>query len=246
MPSSAPPPLLAPDSALFLDIDGTLLDFSIQPGAVRVPRALPGVLYGLRDRLGGALALISGRSLGDINVFFGPAIAAGAEHGAVLRGNDGKLISEIRPDPALEVLLAPLRAAVAACPGTFLEEKEFGLVLHWRGQPERGEELAARGRELAAPFPGLVLLPAQQALEIRTRGTDKGAALTSFMKLPPFAGRVPVFIGDDVTDEPAIARANDMGGRGLHVERDFGGTPHAVRQWLAASLEEGIAHAESA
>lgn len=233
------PPLsvLSRDCALFLDIDGTLLDFSVRPDQVVVPPGLLTLLHGLKGWLGGALALISGRKLADIERFFGPGIAAAAEHGALMRGADGKVIKEATPHPALAAMAAPLRAATAARPGTLLEEKRFGLVLHWRGAPERAEELAAFGRELAAPHPELMLLPAHEAMEIRPHGTDKGGALVTFMRQPPFAGRKPVFIGDDTTDEPAIARANDMGGLGLHVARDFGGTTQAVRDWLAENLK---------
>ena len=101
------------------------------------------------------------------------------------------------------------------------------------------EELTALGEELAAPHPGLMLMPAHQALEIRMRGADKGAALNRFMSLAPFLGRKPVFIGDDVTDEPAIARAKEMGGLGLHVARDFGGATQSVRAWLVAGVKRG-------
>ncbi|MDE1907385.1 MAG: trehalose-phosphatase [Rhodospirillales bacterium] len=214
-----------------------MLDFSVRPDEVVVPPELPVILHGLRDWLGGALALISGRKLADIERLFGPGIAAAAEHGALMRGADGKVITETNPHPALAAMAVPLRAAIAARPGTLLEEKRFGLVLHWRGAPEMAEELAAFGRELAAPYPELMLLPAHEAMEIRPRGTDKGVALNTLMAAPPFAGRRPVFIGDDTTDEPAIARANEMGGSGLHVARDFGGSTQAVRAWLTETLE---------
>lgn len=183
------------------------------------------------------MALLSGRKLTDIERFFGAGMAAAAEHGALMRGADGKVISQTTPHPALATMLAELRAAVAARPGTLLEEKRFGLVLHWRGAPGMAAELAALARQLAAPHPELMLLPAHQALEIRPHGTDKAGALDGFMALPPFATRRPVFIGDDTTDEPAIARANERGGYGLHVARDFGGTTQAVRAWLAQNVE---------
>ena len=237
MRPSPPLPPLTPDCALFLDIDGTLLDFSLSPDGVIVPPGLPATLHDLKTRLDGALALLSGRRMADIEVMFGPGLAAGAEHGALLRGADGGIIAQVQPDPALALLAGPLREAVAARPGTLLEEKRFGLALHWRAAPAMAAELTALGEALAAPYPGLLLLPAHQALEIRMRGTDKGAALEHFMGMPPFAGRRPVFIGDDVTDEPAIARARDMGGLGLHVARDFGGATQAVRAWLAAGLQ---------
>ncbi len=224
---------------MFLDIDGTLLDFSVRPDGVIVPSGLPALLHGLGQWLDGALALLSGRRITDIEALFGPGLAVGAEHGALLRGADGTLIAEASPDPALAAMAATLRAAIAARPGTLLEEKRFGLALHWRAAPAMAAELTALGQALAAPHPGLMVLPAHEALEIRLRGTDKGGALETFMGMPPFGGRRPVFIGDDVTDEPAIARAREMGGLGLHVARDFGGRTEAVRVWLAQSLDKG-------
>jgi trehalose 6-phosphate phosphatase len=225
------------DCALFLDIDGTLLDFAAAPGLAVPPPELPGLLRQLAGRMGSALALISGRMLADIERLFGPGIAVAAEHGACLRDASGRILTEAVPDPALRPIAAILHAAVAARPGALLEEKRFGLTLHWRGAPAWGAELAALAAELAAPHPGLVLLPAHAALEIRTGGNDKASALEAFLRIAPFAGRLPVFVGDDVTDEPAIARANALGGAGLHTNRDFGG-PAALRAWLA-ELAEG-------
>ena len=237
MPQCPLLPALSRDCALFLDIDGTLLDFSLSPDGVVVPPGLLALLQNLKVWLGGALALLSGRKLADIQALFGPGFAAGAEHGAFLRAANGTVIAEVSPNPALASLTAPLRAAVATRPGTLLEEKRFGLTLHWRAAPAMAGELTALAEALAAPHPELVLLPAHAALEIRPGGTDKGSALVIFMRQPPFLGRKPVFIGDDTTDEPAILRATEMGGRGLHVARDFGGATQAVRDWLAESLK---------
>lgn len=239
MTQCLPLPALSRDCALFLDIDGTLLDFSLSPDRVFVPPELPPLLRRLEAWLGGALALLSGRKLADIDALFGPGFAAGAEHGALLRAANGEMIVETSPNSTLAVLAGPLREAVAACPGTLLEEKSFGLTLHWRAAPAMAGELTALAGKLAAPHPELLLLSAHEALEIRPRGTDKGAALETFMSRQPFAGRRPVFVGDDVTDEPAIASASAMGGLGLHVARDFGGATQTVRTWLAESLEQG-------
>ncbi len=204
-----------------------------------VPPHLHGLLRRLSDRLDGALALISGRSLIDIDRFFGPGIAAAAEHGAVLRDATGVIIEDMAESAALRSLLAPLRAAVAAHPRTLLEAKRFGLVLHWRGAPSAAPALINCAQTLAAPHDTLELQPAHEALEIRVRGPGKAGALDRFMRDAPFAGRRPIFIGDDTTDEPAIARANACGGQGLHVGRDFAGSPAAVLDWLENALSEG-------
>lgn len=226
--------------AVFLDIDGTLLDLAETPDAVVVPPHLHDILRGLANRLNGAVALISGRSLADIDRLFGPGIAVAAEHGAVLRDAAGRIIEDMAESAELRALVAPLRKAVAAHPRTLLEAKRFGLVLHWRGSPSAAPALIARAQALAAPHPMLELQPAHEALEIRVCGPGKAGALDRFLREPAFVGRRPIFIGDDATDEPAIARAVACGGLGLHVERDFAGSPAAVLAWLEQALmQEG-------
>lgn len=231
---------LSRDAAVFLDIDGTLVDLAATPDAVIVPAYLPGLLRRMAALRGGALALVSGRALADIDVMFGPGLAVAAEHGAILRNAAGQIFKTATESPALASLKGQLRAAVAAHPGALLEEKRFGLAIHWRGAPGFAASLTALATALAAPHPGLVLQPAHEALEIRVRGPGKDGALETFMHTPPFVGRLPVFIGDDLTDEPAIARATALGGRGLHVSRDFTGGPAAIRSWLVASLIDGV------
>jgi trehalose 6-phosphate phosphatase len=224
--------------AVFLDIDGTLLDIAATPDAVVVPRHLRDLLQRLAHGAQGALALISGRRLADIDAMLGAGFAVAAEHGAILRDAAGRIIENLAEDTTLSALLMPLRDIVAAHPGSLLEEKDFGVVLHWRGAPTAAAGLTAQATALAAAHPSLLLQPAHEALEIRQRGPGKAAALDRFMRVPPFAGRRPVFIGDDLTDEPAIARATALGGRGLHVGRDFAGRPAAVLTWLEAWLAE--------
>lgn len=227
---------VAADAAVFLDIDGTLLRLAATPDSVVVPPALPRLLRRLARRQGGALALVSGRAVADIDRMFGPGLAVAAEHGAVLRNAAGAIISSIQASPVIAGLIAPLRAAVAARPGTLLEEKSFGLALHWRGAPGHAAGLTQLATALAAPHAGLLLQPAHQALEIRLRGPGKAGAVDIFMQGAPFAGRLPVFVGDDLTDEPAILRARELGGRGLHVGRDFKHGPAEVIAWLEAAL----------
>lgn len=236
MDNSAPqaPPLRG--CAVFLDVDGTLLDIAATPDAVIVPPHLRGLLLHLAKRAQGALALITGRSLADIDRLIGPGLAVAAEHGAVLRDAAGQVFETMAHSAALAAILEPLRAAVARHPGSLLEEKHFGLVLHWRGAPAAANALTACATALTAPHAELMLQPAHAALEIRQRGPGKAAALDRFMRSAPFTGRRPLFIGDDLTDEPAIARATARGGRGLHVGRDFAGRPAAVLAWLEAAL----------
>jgi trehalose 6-phosphate phosphatase len=232
------PDPLPPNAALFLDIDGTLLDFAARPELVVVPPELADLLIRLRRQLGGALALITGRPLQDVDRFFPGTLPAGAEHGAVLRDEMGDLHQQTVRPPEFNRWLAALEKQTRNMPGVVIEVKNVGLVLHYRQAPEYGEPLRAIAEQLiAASGPGVVMLQAHMAWELRPKGASKDAALAWFMQRAPWQGRAPVFIGDDVTDEPAIALANQLGGAGLHVACDFDGKTDAVRKWLGEALD---------
>lgn len=220
--------------ALLLDIDGTLLDIAPRPDAVRVPPGLPGLLKSLHAQLGGGLALVTGRPLEQARALLGPLPTA-AEHGAVLH---------IPPAPPRRLALPRVPYAwqqatttlLHAHPGTLLELKHGGFVLHYRGAPDAGPALETALRPLLATDPRFELLPAAMAWEIRPAGADKGRALRALMAVPGFAGRLPLFIGDDVTDLAAIDAARALGGIGLHMADSFG-TPGRLRQWLMTLQE---------
>jgi trehalose 6-phosphate phosphatase len=227
-------PVFPAHAALFLDIDGTLLDIALRPELVTIPPGLPERLNALRQSLGGALAIISGRPLAQIDQFFPGGLPAGAEHGAILRDAGGEIHHRAARPTAYSHWLDILTAETRDLPGVLIEEKNISLVVHYRQAPDTCEILRAIGERLIAESGSDTrLLPAHMAFELRPRGFGKDDALAWFMATPPFAGRIPVFIGDDVTDEPAIALASQLGGLGLHVARDFGGSPQAVRDWLA-------------
>ena len=239
MPMESRIPPLRSNGALFLDIDGTLLEIAATPEAVHVPGGLRELLRDLAARQNGALALISGRPLPDIDRLFGTGLPLAAEHGAILRDAAGWVSVCVRRPPVLDAIAGRLREAIACQAGIFLEKKSFGIALHWRGAPGQAERLAALATDLAATHPDLIVQPAHQAIEIRAAGADKGRALKLLMRRPPFTGRLPMFVGDDVTDEAAIAEASRLGGVGLHVARDFGGSTAAVRAWLLEAVKGG-------
>lgn len=241
-----PPPL--PETgrlrrwALFLDVDGTLLALAPTPGGVTVLPDLPGLLADLSAGLDGALALVSGRPLAELDALFAPVrLPAAAVHGAFLRrGADGS-VEAVPPDPGLARLRAALEPLARRYSGVLLEDKAVGLAVHFRNAP--AAEAALR-RELAAlrnAFgPGLRLLEGKKVIEIKPAGTDKGSAIRALMTAPPFAGRVPVFLGDDVTDRDGFRAVQEMGGLAVQVG-DAADTPAghhladpaAVRAWLA-------------
>jgi trehalose 6-phosphate phosphatase len=229
-----PTPLMD-GAALFLDIDGTLLDIAARPDAVVVPPDLPGLLGRLRERLGGALAIITGRPLAQVDAFFPGDLPAAAEHGAILRDAAGKLHHIAARPASFDHWLKTLNAETRDIPGVIIEVKAVSLVIHYREAPEAAGLLRALAESLIAESgPDVALLPAHMAFELRPRGAGKDSALAWLLERAPFAGRKPVFVGDDTTDEPAIALAIARGGAGLHVARDFGGSAQAVRDWLGA------------
>ncbi|WP_332837445.1 trehalose-phosphatase [Neoroseomonas rubea] len=227
--------------ALFLDLDGTLLDIAPSPDAVRVPPGLIATLGLLTHRLDGALAIVSGRARETVDRLLAPLLPAGGfGHGAELRDSAGRAIPAgdvPRPPPHWHAALARF---AAAHPGLLLEAKPHGLALHYRAVPAARDAVrAAMLALLAGEATGFDLLPAHMAFEIRPRVATKGRAVEALMGTRPFAGRRPVFVGDDVTDEDGMAAARAMGGLGLHVGRDFSGGPAAVRAWLAGGTGKG-------
>ncbi|PHK94030.1 trehalose-phosphatase [Pseudoroseomonas rhizosphaerae] len=238
------PPLPQRDAALFLDLDGTLLEIAPRPDAVVVPPQLPPLLARLSAGLGGAVAIVTGRGLEVARALTRgglagtPPIAFAAEHGTIIDASalPGAAIPPMPPPPfPPEAWRAAAEAFVEARPGLLLEEKKHGFVLHFRAVPERGEETAAFLHGLAAGSEFQVL-PAHAAAELRPRATDKGVAVSWLMRHPPFAGRVPIFIGDDVTDEFGIEACKALGGTGYRIPRDFPG-PAAVLHWLGRIAE---------
>jgi trehalose 6-phosphate phosphatase len=224
--------------ALFLDIDGTLLDIAPRPDAVVVPEDLPATLRAASDRLDGALALVSGRALEAIDWLMTPLILpAAAEHGAILRLADGRLetrVSHTVPQSWRE----HLKAETKDWSGILVGEKHASVVVHYRLAPQREAAVRELVTRIASEDPAFEVLPARMAFEIRPRGADKGSAVRRFLQTPPFQARVPIFIGDDITDEDGFAAARAAGGLALHVGRDFAGEPANVRRWLKSIVAE--------
>lgn len=240
---SLPPPPRLPrhpaiaHPALFLDFDGTLVEIAERPDAVRVPAALPGLLQGLARSLGGALAVVSGRPLRDLDAFLPVPIAKAGDHGASIRPDpDAPPLDADLPTPPAE-WITRAHPWVARYPGALIEPKSHGFVLHFRQAGAAAGEAARHlldGILAEAPPGRFTLLQASMAWEIRPRGPSKATAVRTLMDRPPFAGRVPVFIGDDVTDEEGMAAARALGGHGFRLQDGFG-TPAVLRKWLGSA-----------
>jgi trehalose 6-phosphate phosphatase len=248
-PSATPPIPNLRKCAILLDIDGTILDFAPSPQQVAVPAELRQTLT-LLDRLtGGALALVSGRPLTDVDLIFAPLkLAAIGGHGAELRAKAGdKIIMRAKPLDA--VLKARLARVSDIGPGILVEDKDYSLALHYRLAPEKGDAVRAAIETICAKIdPGTVeILPGKLVVEIKPAGINKAEAVRELMGLAPFAKRSPIFIGDDITDEPVFGVVPQFGGLGFSVGRiapavnGHFADPQSVRAWLAriAADDEG-------
>lgn len=238
-----PPPAIADDWALFLDVDGTLLEFADTPAGVEVPAGLVEVLEALQRRLGGALALVSGRRLAQLDALFAPLrLPAAGLHGLERRHADNH-VDPPTPPTLLSILQRKAELVAMQYPGALVEDKASTLALHWRGNPGAEQPL----RELAdAALPWLHdyrLQSGDGVVELRPVGTDKGDAIAALLDEAPFAGRVPVFAGDDLTDEHGFEVVDQhrglailVGDRAPSRARHRLADPAAVLAWLAAAV----------
>jgi trehalose 6-phosphate phosphatase len=243
LPNPLPvPPAVSADWALFLDVDGTLLDFADVPGDVLVDPGLTDVLAVLHGRLDGALALVSGRRLAQLDELFAPLrLPATGLHG-LERREEGHLEKHPRPR-ALDEAVAWGKALAQRYPGARVEDKGTTIALHWRAAPDAEDLLRQYADSILIDLPGYHLQPGNMVVELRPDGAHKGTAVIDMLQHPPFKGRRPVFVGDDLTDEHAFAAVNSHGGFGVLVgSRPSSGAryglhdPAAVREWL----EEGL------
>ncbi len=229
--------------ALFLDVDGTLLDLAATPESVAVPAELGLVLDRVSERLGGALALVSGRPLAALDRFFPSQLPAAAEHGAVIRFASHRP-PEIRIASVVPEELRRQVERIAREHGARFEGKQTSAAVHYRQRPEAGPALERALRALLTDRPDVVLMPGKRIWEVRSVETSKGTAVETFLEREPFAGRIPLFAGDDATDEDGFVAAERHGGIALPVAGEpkldalrgrppkFAG-PAEVRAWLA-------------
>jgi len=215
--SSSPPPRIDPQrSALFLDLDGTLAPFAARPELVGPVARRTAAVVQAAMVVNGRLAVISGRPLHDIDRILDGAVAAAAGvHGLERRSADGAT-RRADPHPAIEQACAVFRGLVQAEPGFLVEEKGLSVALHYRNAPDAADVAESAAARLAK-HTGLKLQRGDCVVELRTPGADKGDAVRAFMAEPPFQGALPVFVGDDLTDEAGFGAAEDFGGFGVRV-----------------------------
>jgi trehalose 6-phosphate phosphatase len=222
------------DWALFLDLDGTLLDVAASPDSVFVPRHLIETLAALRTHLSGALAILSGRSLRTIDRLLHPLlVTAAGEHGAVMRLPEGEAMEAGSDTVVPEHWRREIHLQAENWPGVLVEEKSHGVAVHYRANLAAAIPVMALLERLTHENADFEVLPALMARELRHKSINKGHALATMMATEPFRNRRPLFIGDDVTDEDAIDAASRLGGIGLRVPDSFEGEPARVRSWLA-------------
>ncbi|MEK1889424.1 MAG: trehalose-phosphatase [Phyllobacterium sp.] len=230
--------------ALFLDVDGTLIDIAATPDGVVVPRALPEHINQLTSALNGALALVSGRSINSIDTLFVPyRFAAAGSHGAELRSElNGPVERAAVDERDLDEARRELDDLSRTWPGVIVEDKGISLAVHYRQAEAAQGEVNQRVADLLAWLgPTWTRQDGKMVVEIRPNGTSKGDAVARLMASHPFQGRLPITVGDDLTDEAMFAYANGVGGRSVRVgsvdnrtEAQFTvASPQSIRQWIA-------------
>jgi trehalose 6-phosphate phosphatase len=234
--------------ALLLDVDGTLIDLGPSPPEVVVSDELKASLARLFELTGGALALVSGRPIHDLDRLFAPLVLpAIGGHGAEIRLRGGGAASRIGDLPA--AMRKYLTDVATAGSGIVAEDKGYSVALHYRKAPQHEQRLREHVAAGRAAFPAEVteVLPGKAMFEVMRPDINKGDAVRALLAEPPFAGRVPVFIGDDVTDESVFAVLPALGGKGFSVSRQFDGlagifeSPVHVRRALRQLAARGMA-----
>lgn len=231
--------------ALLLDVDGTLLDFVDDPHAVRVSPGLLALLHALHRATAGAMALVSGREIDDLDrIFARPRWAAIGMHGLELRHAHGGFRRLTVPQMQQARMHREALALAARFEGVQVENKQLAVALHCRQSPDQLDRLREAAAALVTRLPGYELQPGNQVLEFKPAGMDKGQAVRELLQHEPFAGRVPVYLGDDLTDEHAFAAVNQRQGISIRVgDREPSAAhftlpdPAATEAWLTRVLD---------
>ena len=243
------PPKPRMDWAWFFDIDGTLVEIASAPSRIVVHDELPELIARLHDLTGGAVSLITGRSIADVDRLLPlEGISIAGQHGLDVRSATGEMLTKSGSYDDLGIVMEHLAAAVASHPGLTVEFKGSSVALHYRAAPTLAGYSHRLMKKLRDQFvPDFVIQKGKRVCELRPSGSDKGQAMEKLMGTAPFAGRRPVFIGDDATDEVAFKRVNDLGGYSVKV-----GPGATAARWRIANvagvrdwLREGVNAADA-
>ncbi len=242
-PAFPPPPSL--DWAYFLDVDGTLIDIADMPDAIRVDTTLLDLITRLHGASGGAVALVTGRALSDLEHHLGGlSLPLAGQHGLERRDVAGRLWIHAAPPAAKFAIKEALAPVLARHPGLLLEDKGLTLALHYRLAPQLAAYVHQLMSRLASSAgPGLELQRGKRVVEIKPAGIDKGTAVAEYLAEPPFKGRRPVFIGDDLNDEHGFAVVNKLDGVSIKVGKGASCAHFrlpgvaAVHRWLGDALK---------
>lgn len=234
------PPAIGPDAALFLDFDGTLADLAPRPDGVHLDAGTITALTAIAEALDGAVAIVSGRPIREIDDFLAPLwLPVAGVHGFERRSGQGRNHAGTPGDPAtVAAVTEAVRAFAREDPRLVAEVKRAAVALHYRQAPERADACIAAVERLADAYPNVNILHGKYVVEAKFSASSKGTAIRDFMKEPPFAGRKPVFIGDDVTDEEGFKAVQELGGVGIKVGEGETAAmtrlagPAEVRTWL--------------
>jgi trehalose 6-phosphate phosphatase len=242
-------PVLSAEDALFLDVDGTLLEFAARPDEVSIPKGLRETLKAIETKLDGALALISGREIDDLDRLFAPLrLPAAGVHGAEIR------LSATASAHAFgrrlpEALIEAIAERAHAFPGVLIERKDFTIAVHYAQARGCKDALRAMIEEEMErqPMEGAEILEAHLAFEVKCASYDKGSAIETILETPPFLGRKPIFVGDDITDEYGFSAVKRASGQTFSVAKprrdatQLFANPAEVRAWLAACVNQEAA-----
>lgn len=218
--------------AIFLDFDGTIVEIEQHPEAVRMEASTVELLRALRERLRGALAIISGREIAVVDRFLRPLrLPVAGVHGLQRRDAYGELHTRATFD--LNPTIIMLEKRFADAPGVVIEPKRGAIAVHYRLRPELERECRAAVEQIVENNPKLRLLRGKMVWEIAQAGSDKGGAISAFLSEPPFKGRIPLFAGDDVTDEAGFLVVNARGGVSIKI-----GDGKSAAKYSAANVRE--------
>jgi trehalose 6-phosphate phosphatase len=233
--------------AILLDVDGTIVDLAPTPREIWIPPKLRQVLTRLLERTGGAVALVSGRSISDLDMIFAPLqLTAIGGHGAEFRLVGNGPCTAFKSEALDPDLKRKLAAIGEAGPGILVEDKGYSLALHYRLAAEKEDLVRGEVARICAQFPSdsIEILPGKLVVEVKRSGFNKATGVRMLMSYPPFAGRHPIFIGDDTTDECVFEIMPELNGLAISVGRKLPGvastfdTPDSVRSWLERIVQE--------